>query len=102
MGRDVESMIRDLVEIGVNMVRSEQKELHIEKAKSLVEERILDILLPPKPLTYSMDGHESTGKESRDKMKEKLASGELDDRFIEIDVDEPTPHIGYDEKYVPK
>ena len=93
VGRDVESMIRDLVEIGVNMVRSEQKELHIEKAKSLVEERILDILLPPKPLTYSMDGHESTGKESRDKMKEKLASGELDDRFIEIDVDEPVPHI---------
>ena len=93
VGRDVESMIRDLVEIGVNMVRSEQKELHIEKAKSLVEERILDILLPPKPLTYSMDGHESTGKESRDKMKEKLASSELDDRFIEIDVDEPAPHI---------
>ena len=93
VGRDVESMIRDLVEIGVNMVRSEQKELHIGKAKSLVEERILDILLPPKPMTYSMDGHESTGKESRDKMKEKLAAGELDDRFIEIDVDEPAPHI---------
>ena len=56
VGRDVESMIRDLVEIGVNMVRSEQKELHIEKAKSLVEDRILDILLPPKPMTYSMEG----------------------------------------------
>ena len=93
VGRDVESMIRDLVEIGVNMVRSEQKELHIEKAKSLVEDRILDILLPPKPMTYSMEGHESTGKESREKMKEKLAAGELNDRFIEIDVDEPAPHI---------
>ena len=72
VGRDVESMIRDLVEIGVNMVKAEQKELHIEKAKLLVEEKILDILLPPKPVTYSLDGHESTGTDSREKMKEKL------------------------------
>ena len=93
VGRDVESMIRDLVEIGVNMVKAEQKEVHIEKAKQLVEEKILDILLPPKPVTYSLDGHESTGSDSREKMKEKLKNGELDDRFIEIDVDEPTPHI---------
>lgn len=93
VGRDVESMIRDLVEIGVNMVKAEQKELHIEKAKLLVEEKILDILLPPKPVTYSLDGHESTGTDSREKMKEKLKNGELDERFIEIDVDEPTPHI---------
>lgn len=63
VGRDVESMIRDLVEICVNMVRSEQKELHIEKAKLLVEEKILDILLPPKPVTYSIEGHENTGKD---------------------------------------
>lgn len=93
VGRDVESMIRDLVEIGVNMVKAEQRELHIEKAKLLVEERILDILLPPKPVTYSLDGHESTGTDSRDKLKEKLKNGELDDRLIEIDVDEPAPHV---------
>ncbi len=93
VGRDVESMIRDLVEIGVNMVKAEQKELHIEKAKSLVEEKILDILLPPKPVTYSLEGHESTGTDSRDKMKEKLTTGKLDDRIIEIDVEEMAPHI---------
>ncbi len=93
VGRDVESMIRDLVEIGVNMVKSEQKELHIEKAKQLVEDKILDILLPPKPVSYSLEGHENTGGDSREKMKEKLISGQLNDRFIEIDVDEASPHV---------
>lgn len=93
VGRDVESMIRDLVEIGVNMVRAEQKELHIEKAKKLVEESILDILLPPKPVTYSLEGHEAAGGDSREKMKEKLLRGELDNRTIEIDVDEQPPHV---------
>ena len=93
VGRDVESMIRDLVEISVNMVKSEQKEIHIEKAKAMVEERILDILLPPKPVTYSLEGHESANSDSREKMRERLASGKLDDRIIELDVDEAAPHV---------
>ncbi len=93
VGRDVESMIRDLVEIGVNMVRAEQKEEHEEKAKLLAEERILDILLPSQPVSYSSEGQESTSKETREKIREKLRAGDLDERIIEIDVDEPSPHI---------
>lgn len=92
VGRDVESMIRDLVGISVNMVQLEQKAQHLNKAKQLVEEKILDILLPQKPVSYSLDGHDAAPS-SREKMKEKLNNGELDDRIIEIDVDEQSPQV---------
>lgn len=92
VGRDVESMIRDLVGISVNMVQIEQRELHLEKAKQLVEEKILDILLPQKPVSYSLDGHDAAPS-SREKMKEKLQAGALDDRIIEVDVDEQPPQV---------
>ena len=94
VGRDVESMIRDLVEIGVNMVKAEQREIHLAKAKELVNERILEILLPSKPVSYSLEGHEAdSSSDSRKKMRDKLEKGELEDRFIEIDVEEQGPRV---------
>ncbi len=95
VGRDVESMIRDLVEISVNMVRAEVKELHLEKAKLLVVERLLDILIPPinQAGNTATDSNASSDTETREKFRKMLADGKLEDRMIEIDVDDPTPHV---------
>ncbi|MDQ3667511.1 MAG: ATP-dependent protease ATPase subunit HslU [Acidobacteriota bacterium] len=105
VGRDVESMIRDLTEIAVDMTRQEKIEEVAEKAELNVEERILDILLPPPRSSTSLydfdspttdepaSGAESaTGDEqfqrSRDKFRTQLRSGKLDNRLIEIEVRE--------------
>lgn len=95
VGRDVESMIRDLVEISVNMVRAEVKELHLEKAKLLVIERLLDILIPPinQAGNTATDSNSSSDTDTREKFRIMLADGKLEDRMIEIDVDDPTPHV---------
>lgn len=100
VGRDVESMIRDLADIAVNMVKSEMQERVREKAKEIVEERILDILIPPVKKTGpnatgfnsddNFDPESASDKElnerTREKFREKLRKGELDDRKIEIEV----------------
>lgn len=91
VGRDVESMVRDLVEISINMVRSEQRELVKDKAKKAVEERILDLLLPQKP-TYAAS-QPSEDSDTREKFRNMLLEGKLEDRVIELDVDEPAPHV---------
>ncbi|MCA1604971.1 MAG: ATP-dependent protease ATPase subunit HslU, partial [Acidobacteria bacterium] len=105
VGRDVESMIRDLTEIAVDMTRQEKIEEVAEKAELNVEERILDILLPPPRSSTSLydfdspttdeppSGAESTtGDEqfqrSRDKFRTQLRSGKLDNRLVEIEVRE--------------
>jgi len=95
VGRDVESMIRDLVEISINMVRSEAKEQHIEKAKSLATEKLLDILLPQvnKAGNTAIDTQGETEQETREKFRKMLKDGKLEDRIIEIDVDDAAPHI---------
>ena len=95
VGRDVESMIRDLVEISVNLVRAEVKELHLEKAKLLVVERLLDILIPPinQAGNSATDSSASSDTETREKFRVMLAEGKLEDRMIEIDVDDPAPHV---------
>lgn len=87
VGRDVESMIRDLTEIAVNMVRKEEQEKVLEKARQLAEEKVIDLLLPKRPET------EESGEprvSSREKIRQKLISGQLDDRLIEVDVPERT------------
>jgi ATP-dependent HslUV protease ATP-binding subunit HslU len=104
VGRDVESMIRDLTEIAVDMMRQEKIEEVAEKAELNVEERILDILLPPprsstslydfdSPTTdESVSGAESSTDDqfqrSRDKFRTQLRSGKLDNRLVEIEVRE--------------
>ena len=91
VGRDVESMVRDLAEISVNMVRGEQRELVADKAAAAAEERILDLLLPPKaPYAASAVNEES---DTREKFRAMLNDGKLEDRLVEVDVDEPGPHV---------
>jgi ATP-dependent HslUV protease ATP-binding subunit HslU len=91
VGRDVESMIRDLTDYAVNMVKSE-KTLEIQvKANNLAEERILDILIPAvkKPSATSEEKDENSeafqNQKTREWMKEKLKNGEMEDKMIEFD-----------------
>ncbi len=84
VGRDVDSMIRDLVEIAIDMVREEKLDLVAEKAEAAAEERILDALLPPQE---SADGAEAAQK-SREKLRTQLREGRLDDRIVEIETRE--------------
>ena len=102
-GRDVESMIRDIVEIAVNMVRTEQMEIVSEKAEKNTEERLLDLLLPlpeikeeaeavrgegvdggKEEVVAVVEKHETT----REKFRNKLRQGKLEDRMVEIKTQE--------------
>ncbi len=101
VGRDVESIIRELTDLGVTIVKSERAIEVQKKAEYMTEERILDIIIPPvkkrsedsaaQPATLGFTAsHTETDKEdnfkTREKFREKLNSGELDDRVIEVDV----------------
>src|SRR5579863_3423225 len=85
VGRDVESMIRDLVDIAIDMVREERLEEVAERAERNAEERLLDLLMPP-----PQEASESVER-TREKLREKLRAGKLDDRMVEIDVKERGP-----------
>jgi ATP-dependent HslUV protease ATP-binding subunit HslU len=94
VGRDVESMVRDLAELAVDMIREERlAEVH-EKAKQAAEERLLDLLLPPLP--HAPDYDEQTtaireqGQRTREKLRDQLRDGRLDQKQVEIDVREKT------------
>jgi ATP-dependent HslUV protease ATP-binding subunit HslU len=85
VGREVESMVRDLVEQSVNMVKTKRKEDVQKKATQIVEDIILDILIPPlKNTEHTQDGE--LNEKTREHFKEKLQNGELDDRKIEVSV----------------
>jgi len=85
VGRDVESMIRDLVEIAIDMVREEKLDEIAGRAEASAEERLLDILMPaPAEATESIE-------RTREKLREKLRAGRLDDRVVEIDVKDRGP-----------
>ncbi len=90
VGRDVESMIRDLVRISVDMVKLEKIEEIREKAERNVEEKILDILLPPiKRRANSLEQEDHIQfQETREKLRKQLRNGQLDERSIEIEVKE--------------
>ena len=90
VGRDVESMIRDLVRISVDMVKSEKIEEVREKAERNVEEKILDLLLPPlRRKAEPPDPNEQARfQETREKLRKQLREGVLEDRFIEIEIKE--------------
>ena len=88
VGRDVESMIRDLADYSVNMVRQEQMERKQEAAAKMVEERLLDLLLPPLENKSGESVEENSENPTRDKFRKKLSSGILDDRMVELDVSE--------------
>ena len=92
VGRDVESIVRDLVEYAVNLVKSEKTAEVRTKAIAMAEERILDILIPPVRKSFAGEPEEEQGSEAyqnqktREWMREKLRNGELDDKLIEYDV----------------
>jgi len=96
VGRDVESMIRDLAEISVSMVRQEHLEKIREKAKHLAEERLLDLLLPqPRLSRTEIDEQErERSKETRERLREQLKSGKLDSRYVDIEVKEKVMPFG--------
>lgn len=103
VGRDVESMVRDLVEQSVNMVKESKNEEVKEKAAVIVEDVLLDILIPPvKGAGFSTTGTSSNfnpenaseqelNERTREKFREKLKNGELEDRRIEINVKQSAP-----------
>jgi len=88
VGRDVESMIRDLTDYSVNMVRQEQMERKQEAAKEMVEERLLDLLLPPLESEKDASEGKASTNPTREKFRKKLRSGILDERMVELDVSE--------------
>src|SRR5262249_30525024 len=100
VGRDVESMVRDLVEISIDMVREEKIDEVAEKAEQNAEERILDLLLPPptpsrndRPSPNDPDGAAALAanenfQRTREKLRAQLREGKLDERQVEVDVRE--------------
>jgi ATP-dependent HslUV protease ATP-binding subunit HslU len=91
VGRDVESMVRDLVELAVDMVRAEKAEEVQEKAKTAAEERLLDLLLPPSRVPGPGEDPATTREQAsrtRERMRESLREGRLDDRSVEVEVRE--------------
>jgi ATP-dependent HslUV protease ATP-binding subunit HslU len=91
VGRDVESMVRDLVELAVDMVREEKSDEVREKARAAAEERLLDLLLPPsRPAAPGEDASavRDHANRTRERMREALRDGRLDDRSVEIEVRE--------------
>jgi ATP-dependent HslUV protease ATP-binding subunit HslU len=91
VGRDVESMVRDLVELAVDMVRAEKAEEVQEKAKAAAEERLLDLLLPPSRVAGPGEDPAAVrdqANRTRERMREALHDGRLDDRSVDIEVRE--------------
>ena len=93
VGRDVESMVRDLVEISIDMVREEKLEEIADKAEANAEERLLDLLLPPSPPSQPAgepggeDASDSAAR-TREKFRQQLRDGKLDERMVEIETRE--------------
>ncbi len=88
VGRDVESMIRDLTELSINMVKKEEQELVKEKAANMAEERILDILLPQVKKSPDAQNGQEQEDASREKMRSRFRGGKLNERLVEMDVPE--------------
>ncbi|PWJ39395.1 ATP-dependent protease ATPase subunit HslU [Sediminitomix flava] len=101
VGRDVESMVRDLAEQAVSMVKEQKQKEVKEKVAQTVEDIILDALIPPLKTTgvvvkegeYESPDHELNEK-TRERFREKLKNGELEDRKIDITVENPAPNVG--------
>ena len=96
VGRDVDSMVRDLMEIGVSMVKSEKTEGLIDKAEILAEDRILDLLLPvnrpqevPQKDFVIMDDGKIAVSDTKEKLRKMLKAGKLDDRVVKVETNKP-------------
>jgi ATP-dependent HslUV protease ATP-binding subunit HslU len=96
VGRDVESMIRDLVEVAIDMVREEKLEDVQDKAELNAEERLLDLLLPSvsSESTAGFAAGDESQQRTREKLRQQLREGKLDDKTVEIETRErSTPHF---------
>ena len=91
VGRDVESIVRDLVDYAIKMIREEEMEKVQYRAEDAAEERLLDILLP-RATTHSSDADDHS-EATRTKMRNKLRFGDLDDREVEVDVSAHSPSV---------
>ncbi|MEN6374517.1 MAG: ATP-dependent protease ATPase subunit HslU [Smithella sp.] len=106
VGRDVESMVRDLVELSINMVKSEEQENVQVRAAEIAEERLLDLLLPIKPAEKNIDDMLTNAENSeedirmtedqirkadatREKLRKLFRDGKLDNRMVELEIAEP-------------
>lgn len=96
VGRDVESIIRDLTEVAMNMVKQEHTLRVQEKAKQMAEEKILDILLPQPRFSKELNelDEKTRYNETREKLRKQLKEGVLDERYIEIDLKEKVIPFG--------
>lgn len=89
VGRDVESMVRDLVELAIIMVREEEAKKVRIKAEEQAEDKLLDLLLPGERDTLNDDDEDNQSSSStRDKLRRLLRMGELDERFVELETEE--------------
>jgi ATP-dependent HslUV protease ATP-binding subunit HslU len=105
VGRDVESMVRDLMEIGVNLVRKEELDRVAAKAEKAAEERLLDLLLPepqrpatgaiemPAALEAPAQATADAGMSTREKLRKLWREGKLDDRMVPVEVSVPSPQV---------
>jgi ATP-dependent HslUV protease ATP-binding subunit HslU len=98
VGRDVDSIIRDLTEIGINMVKNEMSDQVQERAALLAEERLLDLLLPPirtsPGFDQPSDEQQEHHKNTREKLRQQFREGKLDDRMVEIEQKEKVMPFG--------
>src|SRR5262249_18501626 len=97
VGRDVESMVRDLVEASIDMVREEKLDEVADRAEQAAEERVLDLLLPPSPPPAATPGgvteaesasQREQNQRTREKLRAQLREGKLDQRMVDIEVRE--------------
>ncbi|HEV2386726.1 MAG TPA: ATP-dependent protease ATPase subunit HslU [Candidatus Acidoferrales bacterium] len=88
VGRDVESMVRDLVEVAIDMVREEKLDEVAERAEQAAEDRLLDLLLPGSPESSSDPARAEQAARTRDKLRAQLREGKLDQRMVEVEVRE--------------
>ena len=94
VGRDVESIIRDLMDIAVKMLREQAKHKVRHRAEEAAEERILDVLLPqPRQTGFANEPVARDESPTRQKFRDKLRNGELDDKVIEVDVSASSPSV---------
>ncbi len=96
-GRDVESMVRDLLDLALHMVRQEQAEVVRQEAERIAEERLLDTLLPPPPRPVDPDPYKDEAQQrqrTREKFRQRLREGEFDDREVEIIAEEKAMPVG--------
>ena len=91
VGRDVESIIRDLADVAIKQTREIEKEKVADQADEAALERVLDILLPPARM-MGQDDHESSVNSTRDKFKDMILEGKFDDKEIEVELS--APNIG--------